>query len=126
MCCSWVSRKFATAHHTRVSIKREDLLAGVSVGALRDGEVRHSRVKRREDLAIVQVVFGGADRRRPAFALRRQRIEGEHAVLRLAKLGMALLNDRLRLLVLRQRGLHLGLGEQDLSALLLNGLLLSP
>ncbi len=75
------------------------------------------------DLAVVQVVFGGADRRGAAFALRSQRIEGEHAVLRLAELRMALLDYRLCLLVLRLGRLHLSLGEQHLSALLIDGLL---
>ncbi len=73
-------------------------------------------------MAIVQVVFGGSDGRSAALTLGGERIEGKHAVLRLAELRMALLDYRLRLLVLRLGGLHLSFREDDLRALLLHGL----
>ena len=70
--------------------QREHLLAGVGVSALRDGEIGDARVKRRIDAAVVQVIFGSADVGGLAFALRGQRLQRQHAVLRLGQLRMAL------------------------------------
>ena len=59
----------------------EDLLAGVGVSALGDIQIGHARIERRVDLAIVEVVFSGSDRRSAALTLRCERINGKYAVL---------------------------------------------
>jgi hypothetical protein len=84
--------------------------------------VWESRIERRVDLAVVEVVFGGSDRRSAALTLSRERLDGKHAVLRLAKLRMALFDDRLGLLVLRLGRLHLGFCKDYLRASLTYGL----
>jgi hypothetical protein len=99
-------------------------MPGVGVSALRDIQIGYSCIERRVDPAIIEVVFGGSDRRSAAFTLGSERVDGEHAVLRLAKLRMALLDHRLGLLVLRLGRLHLGFRENYLRALLAYGLFL--
>ena len=75
----------------------EHLLAGVRVGALRDGEIGYARIERRVDAAVVEVVFGGTNVAGLAFALGGERLERQDAVLRLRQLRMALLHDGLGL-----------------------------
>src|ERR1700723_1208017 len=95
---------------TRID-QSEDLLASVGVSALRDIQVRHTCVERRVDPAIIEIVFGSSDRRSAALTLSGQRVDGEHTVLRLAELRMALLDYGLGLLILRLGRLHLSFRE---------------
>ena len=91
---------------------------------MRDDQVGHSGIERRNDFAIVQVVFGGTDRRCAPFALRGKRVNGKHTVLRLAELCVALRFNRLSLFIGRERGLYLSLRQKHLRTLLLDSLLL--
>src|SRR5271168_1197656 len=72
----------------------EDLLAGVGVSALGDIQIGYPCIERRVHLAIVEVVLGGADGRGSSLTLSSKRLDGKHAVLRLAELRMTLLDHR--------------------------------
>src|SRR5580704_4303041 len=101
----------------------EDLLARVCVSALRDVEISHSRIEGRIDPAVVEVVLSGANISGPSLPLRGKWIQGQHTMLRLTELRVALQHRRLRLLVLGVGRLHLCLRQSQLRSCLLHSLL---
>src|SRR5215472_3443189 len=70
--------------------QREHLLAGMRISTFRQDEVRHSRIKRRVNSAVVQVVLGRLNGGPPRSSLCRERIERRHGMFCLLHLGLAL------------------------------------
>ena len=98
---SSVSRKFRDHPPGARVDQRKGLLAGVRVGAFGNGQVRHARVERRENLAPLQIVAAFLTAA-PRLPLRNKGIEKSDAVRRLIELRIALLGSGLGFVLLRE------------------------
>src|SRR6266446_5162154 len=81
----------------------EHLLTHMRVGTFRDREIRHTRVERRIDPAVIEVVAGAFHGRRSRATLVDERFERSYGIRRLFVLSPTLFESSLGAFVLRDR-----------------------